>query len=112
MTKTKLQNIISSGENEQVEFKEAGVIERYGTGIKRIFNICKDYGIINPKFENLDYGFKVTLFKEKLTSIKDFTKDDRKKQILSILKKNPQITTQKLAELLNITRRTIQKRNC
>ena len=47
-------------------FKETGIIERYGTGIKRVIDICEDYGVIPPKFEEVFNGFKVTLFKEKL----------------------------------------------
>jgi len=27
-------------------FKEAGIIERYGSGIRRILSICNDYGIV------------------------------------------------------------------
>jgi ATP-dependent DNA helicase RecG len=49
-------------------FKEAGLIERYGSGIRRIINICKDYGVKQPRFEEVFNGFKVTLFKEKTES--------------------------------------------
>jgi len=47
-------------------FKEAGIIERYGSGIGRIKSECKLHGVIEPIFEEFVHGFKVVLFKEKL----------------------------------------------
>lgn len=50
-------------------FKEAGIIEQYGSGIKRIKDECKQHGVIEPKFEEFVHGFRVTLYKEKLQNI-------------------------------------------
>ena len=68
-----IENLLSDNYTSQTRnkliakaFKETGLIEKYGTGIKRVMNICKTYGIIPPKFEEVFNGFKVTLFKEKL----------------------------------------------
>ena len=47
-------------------FKEAGVIERYGSGIARIKDECRRHGVLEPIFEEFVHGFRVTLFKEKL----------------------------------------------
>jgi len=49
-------------------FKEAGIIERYGSGIARIKNECKLHGSIEPKFEEFVHGFRVILYKEKIKS--------------------------------------------
>ena len=38
-------------------FKECGIIEKYGSGIHRIFDICKDYGIQKPDFKEIGNGF-------------------------------------------------------
>ncbi len=46
--------------------QEVGLIERYGSGIRRVINICKDHGIIEPAFEEKPNGFMVTNFKEEL----------------------------------------------
>jgi len=43
-------------------FKELGIIEKYGSGIKRIISLCKEYDLPVPKFENISEGFLVTLF--------------------------------------------------
>jgi ATP-dependent DNA helicase RecG len=48
-------------------FKEAGIIERYGSGIQRIKDECEAHGIIKPAFEEFVHGFRVTLYKEKFT---------------------------------------------
>jgi len=44
-------------------FKESGLIEQYGSGIMRIRRICRDYGLKDPLFQEMQQGFKVTLFK-------------------------------------------------
>ena len=49
-------------------FKEIGLIERFGSGIMRILQICKDYGVKAPHFAEIHNGFNVTLYKEKLNS--------------------------------------------
>jgi len=101
-------------------FKEAGLIERYGSGIQRILRICHDYGIIPPVFEEHVSGFKVTLFKEKVNVTEDVTEgvtedvtegvtEDRSEIILKLIVQIPGIKADKLAERLNVTRRTIYR---
>ncbi len=43
--------------------KECGLIERYGSGIKRIKNACVQHGIAEPVFEEFQHGFSVTIYK-------------------------------------------------
>lgn len=110
-------NYISQTRNKLIAkaFKEIGLIERYGTGIRRIRNICKEYGVIEPVFEEAFDGFKVTLFKEKsLTSdVTDVTEnvtditDNRQKIILELITGNNKITTKSIADILKITKRTV-----
>lgn len=61
-------NYTSKSRNKLIAkaFKEIGWIERYGSGILRIQNICEDYGVIKPVFEEFANGFRVILFNEKL----------------------------------------------
>lgn len=47
-------------------FKECGFIEKYGSGIGRIKKLCKEHGIIEPEFKEMQKGFQVTLYKQKL----------------------------------------------
>ena len=47
-------------------FKEIGIIEKYGSGIKRIFTICKNYGVVQPIINVNKNSFEFVLFKKKL----------------------------------------------
>ena len=87
-------------------FKEVGLIERYGSGIQRILNICKDYGVKPPSFEEKSNGFNVTLYKEKLENV---TENVTENKILLLIKKTPNITTTELATEIGVTRRTIAR---
>jgi ATP-dependent DNA helicase RecG len=64
----KTGSIVSSPRNKLIAsvFKEAGMIEKYGSGIKRVIEQFLKYGLPEPKFENLKDFFKVTVF-DKIT---------------------------------------------
>ena len=116
-------NYISQPRNKLIAkaFKEAGLIERYGSGIKRILNICKNYGIKQPVFEEVFNGFRVILFKEKLDVpkdvvknvakdvAKDVTKENRLKNILIQIKENQDITIGELSKNFGVSMRTINR---
>lgn len=59
---------VSETRNKKIAsiFKEAQLIEKYGSGIKRILAAFKDYGLKAPKFENLQHGFRVTVYASSL----------------------------------------------
>jgi hypothetical protein len=40
------------------------IVEAWGTGLPRIINRCKEYGLPEPLFEEFGDGFKVTLFRK------------------------------------------------
>lgn len=50
-------------------FKEAGVIERYGSGIGRIITDFKEYGLAAPEFEEVGNHFLVTVYKERVSGL-------------------------------------------
>ena len=43
-------------------WKEAGIIEKYGSGIKRVRQALETAGTAPPRFETIGNFFKVTLF--------------------------------------------------
>src|SRR3990167_5376194 len=45
-------------------FRELNLIERWGSGLGRMIEVCREKGIKEPKFEELDRYFRVTLFHE------------------------------------------------
>lgn len=113
-------NYISQVRNKLIAkaFKETGIIERYGSGIRRILAICKNYGIVPPRIEEAFNGFKFTLFKKKITvnvgvnvgdNVGDNVGENRPAQILNMIKKNNTISAKQLANLLSVSNRTIER---
>ena len=45
-------------------FQYMHIVESWGTGIPRIISKCKEYGLEEPKFEELGNGIMVTLFRK------------------------------------------------
>ena len=74
-------------------FKECGLIEKYGSGIGRIKKFCKEHNIIEPKFEEIQKGFQVTLYKEIIQETTPITTKDR---LEALIKENPKITRKKI----------------
>ena len=44
-------------------FSQMGLVEAWGSGIKRIFNAAEEYGLPKPKFQEFDNMFRVELFR-------------------------------------------------
>lgn len=105
--------------------KEAGLIERYGSGIQRILNICKNYDVVPPTFEEIYNGFRVILYKEKRRDVvdvpkdvpkdvlkdvpKDVPKEERIEFILSLINENDRITLSELAQKCKVNIKTIKR---
>ena len=101
-------NYISAIRNKQIAtlFKEAGIIEKYGSGIKRILESVRSYGLHDPLFEEIQKGFRVMVFK---TTQKTTQKTSTKNKILEALRKNPKLTRDELALLLVKSQNTIKE---
>ena len=54
-----ISTYVSTPRNRQIAKmgKEMGMIERYGTGIKRVRRMFTDYGLPEPRFETPPGGF-------------------------------------------------------
>ena len=57
---------ISIARNKKIAevFKAAGLIEKYGSGIKRILNAFNSYNLPAPEFKEMSGGFMVTAYKK------------------------------------------------
>jgi ATP-dependent DNA helicase RecG len=88
-------NYISQTRNKKIAaiFKEAQLIEKYESGIKRIEDEFVKYGLQTPLFENFQHGFRVTIY----------SKSSGKLEALLI--EDPRATIPELANRLNITTR-------
>ncbi len=104
-----IDNFTSKPRNKLIakSFREIGKIERYGSGISRIIKQCREYGNIEPKFEEIADGFKVTLFKKK-TDQKTI-----EEKILSVMKDKPEVAIKEIATKINkgvtVTKERIKK---
>ena len=101
-------NYSSAIRNKQVAsiFKEAGIIEKYGSGIKRVIDHFIAYGLSVPVFEEFQHGFKVTVCK---TTQKTTQKKGTKNYILKLLVANPKMTREQLASELGKSSNTIKE---
>jgi len=82
-------------------FKEAGIIEKYGSGIARIKKECHMHGVVAPKIEEFVHGFRVTLYKEKL--------DGGVNELLDFVSKNPSSKAKYISETTHIPLRTVER---
>jgi len=94
--------------NKQIAsvLKDAGIIERYGSGIKRILERFSMYGLVQPVFKELQGGFRVTILK---TTQKTTQKISTKEHILQLLKESPRLTRAELATALGKSEHTIKE---
>ncbi len=78
-------------------FYRLGLIERWGSGIKRIIDSCKEAGFPEPLFEEIGTHFRVTLFTQptKIASI-----DTIDEKILNTLRDNYGLSTREIAEAI------------
>ena len=82
-------------------FKEAGRIEKYGSGIARIKNECLKHGILEPVFEEFQHGFRVILYKQK--------RNGGVNSVYEVIKKTPNLKAKQIAEYLNTPLRTVER---
>ena len=91
--------------NKQIAsiFKEAGVIEKYGSGIKRVRQTMKEAKASAPKFEIISNFFKVTLYPINGGA------NGGVNEVLAYIQLNPGQKTSDIKEALNIPQRTLER---
>ncbi len=77
-------------------FKASGLIEKYGSGIKRVLNAFKDYGLKQPEFRMMESGFRVKIFAINHSGLNENVTEKRQKRILQLIKKTIKFRQQKL----------------
>ena len=95
-------------------FKECGLIEKYGSGMQRIKKLCLEHNIPEPKFQEMQKGFQVTLYKkttQKATqkTTQKATQKTTKEKILDLLSINSKLTREDLAQEIGVTADTIKQ---
>ena len=90
-------------------FKECGLIERYGSGIKRIKNACVQHGISEPEFEEFQHGFSVTIYKKENTEGVNVGVNVGVNGLLSYVQTHPGKRAGEMAIAFKLTQRTIER---
>lgn len=109
-------------------FSRMKIIESWGTGIKRMFSSCREYGIREPELLEIGDSFRVNLYRPSYgetpkssskSSLKSSSKGSPKssskdlnstqQKIVELIQENPKITQAEMAEVIEISKRAIQK---
>ena len=113
-------------------FSQMGLVEAWGSGIKRIFNVAKEYDLPEPKFQEFDNMFRVELFRNNFMTesekevgessekvrrrvgegsdiIRGYELSDTQKKIVNLLLYDRQLSAAKIAEQLGMGSRSIEK---
>ncbi|MDR1543044.1 MAG: winged helix-turn-helix transcriptional regulator [Prevotellaceae bacterium] len=112
---------ISTPRNRQIAkiAKEMGLIERYGTGIKRVRNMFIDYNNCEPQYELISGGLLVTAFALNFGSKENIIEQDKvpnkvpdnitenQKSIIILIEGNNKISMNELSVKIGISKRKI-----
>ncbi len=99
-------------------FKEVGLIEKYGSGVKRAVAEIVNYNLPKPEIKEISGGINVDIFAETKDLEKDTAKDTVKDTVrlskneelmVDMMRKNPVITADELSEKLRINLRNTKK---
>ena len=89
------------------------IIEKWGTGIPRIFRECGEYGLPEPELIDFDGDFRVNIYRKNSEQQHRVTEKvtervtEKEEKVLALLLDNPEITMMQLAEKLEISRKTV-----
>ena len=99
------------------------LIEQWGTGIQRIINRAKEYGLPKPEFMEIGETFRVNLYRKKAdkkpikkadkkpikTADKKPIKVNRENLIMAYIKENGSISNMEARQILNLAESTTKR---
>jgi ATP-dependent DNA helicase RecG len=94
--------------NKQVAtiFKELELIEKYGSGVRRVIDTFIAYGLPEPEFEATQGGMAVTVFNAVNGGVGS---EKSSEKILRHLRTEPTLSAKALAEKLDVSPRAVEK---
>ena len=91
-------------------FKDAGLIEKYGSGIKRMIEACVSAQVPPPHFEEIADGFRVILYKKVVPeNVPENVPETRDQTIIKSMVKNPKVSIPELARMCGVSEKTIKR---
>ena len=101
-------------------FSRMRIIESWGTGVKRMFSSCREYGIKEPELKEIGESFRVNLYRPSYSEVHQSSPKSSPKsspmklnatqqKIVNMIADNSKITQTVMAERLGITARAVKK---
>ena len=88
-------------------FKELGLIEQWGTGVRRMIGACEAAGLPFPEFEELGFRFRVTIRTERIA---EAVVDPVEIRIIAFLRSGTGRSTAEIAAHIKLSTRATQHR--
>lgn len=88
-------------------YREIKQIEQWGSGVGRIIDLCHEFGLPEPLFEEISDRFRVTLFRKQIESA---TLDAIEQEILYVLRTLKEASTAEIAKQIHYSERTVRLR--
>ena len=89
-------------------FNETGLIEGWGTGIRRIRKQIEEKGVVPPEFRESNGFFKAIIYNEPLQERFELDKDE--KEIIAYIQKHGKAGTKDLEKVLGKSKATIKRK--
>ena len=113
-------------------FGQMGLVEAWGSGIKRILNAAEEYGLPKPRFQEFDNMFRVELFRDSFPMMEENNNigeasekhrrnigetpeieqqielNDTQQKIIKLLSEDNQLSAVKLADKVGVASRNIE----
>ena len=90
------------------------IIEKWETGIPRLFEACEEYGLPKPELIDFDGDFRVNMYRKGSGKFIDNRVNDKVNDkvndLLAILTNHPEYTVTQLADVSGVSRKTIAAR--
>lgn len=89
------------------------VIEGWGTGIKRMIESCREYGLPDPAFTEIGTNFRVEFFRKTFSVKTNLTENctvkltEKQEQIIELIREDPTVRTETMAQKIGCSRTTI-----
>ena len=91
-------------------FYDLGLIERYGNGIHRILDACREGNLPEPLLENFSGGFRIKfMLSEQAINKEAHINVPLNKRIIETIELNPGLKRKDIAVALDVTEKTISR---
>ena len=94
-----------------MSFYYAGLIERWGTGTKRMVDLCREQGLLEPEFKEESGGFSVIFWKDIYNKgyLRKLSLNERQIKAVLYVKESGKITNKEYQKVCGVSERTASR---